>query len=152
MKVFFRADVPAMSGLLANMTVDMSVTASLTEAWNLLVSSRIDTLYTYCPSVLSNRQPPVIVPFSLSFPFLCWFSLNRIHSRLGLIQVYMNVFFALCQVKNQPLVYLILTIHPGLYRFDNISGRGALASTGESYLHPLSFSLQWDLFSRMQAP
>lgn len=29
--------------------------------------------------------------------------------------------FAMCQVKNQPLVYLMLTTHPNLYRVDNLS-------------------------------
>lgn len=29
--------------------------------------------------------------------------------------------FAMCQVKNQPLVYLMLTTHPSLYRVDNLS-------------------------------
>lgn len=27
----------------------------------------------------------------------------------------------MCQVKNQPLVYLMLTTHPSLYRVDNLS-------------------------------
>lgn len=29
--------------------------------------------------------------------------------------------FAMCQVKNQPLVHLMLTTHPSLYRVDNLS-------------------------------
>lgn len=29
--------------------------------------------------------------------------------------------FAMCQVKNQPLIYLMLTTHPSLYRIDNLS-------------------------------
>lgn len=29
--------------------------------------------------------------------------------------------FAMCQVKTQPLVHLMLTTHPSLYRVDNLS-------------------------------
>lgn len=29
--------------------------------------------------------------------------------------------FSMCQVKNQPLVYLMLMTHPSLYRVDNLT-------------------------------
>ena len=90
-EVFFRADVQATSGLFAAMSVDGSIAASLMEAGSIPVSSLVDTHWAPFPSFLNNQRPKVMAPFSLSLPFLCWFSLNRSRSRLGQIEVYMNV-------------------------------------------------------------
>ncbi|PNJ59693.1 SEC24A isoform 2, partial [Pongo abelii] len=63
--VFLGADVQAISGLLANMAVDRSMTASLSDARDALVNAVIDSLSAYRSSVLSNQQPGLMVPFSL---------------------------------------------------------------------------------------
>lgn len=35
--------------------------------------------------------------------------------------------FTMCQVKNQPLVYLMLMTHPSLYRVDNLTDEVSVA-------------------------
>ncbi|XP_023370484.1 protein transport protein Sec24A [Otolemur garnettii] len=64
-EIFLGADVQAISGLLANMAVDRSMTASLSDARDALVNAVIDSLSAYRSSVLSNQQPGLLVPFSL---------------------------------------------------------------------------------------
>lgn len=74
-KVFFGVDGQVMSGWLANMAVDSSVAASLSEAWNLLMSLW-ETVFKFCSLVLSNKQPGVMVPSLWHFPLLCCLSLK----------------------------------------------------------------------------
>ncbi|KAF3821556.1 hypothetical protein GH733_009598 [Mirounga leonina] len=121
-EVFLGADVQAISGLLANMAVDRSVTASLSDARDALVNAVIDSLSAYRSSVLSNQQPGLMVPFSLRlFPLFVLALLKQKSFQTGTNARLDERIFAMCQVKNQPLVYLMLTTHPSLYRVDNLS-------------------------------
>uniref|UniRef100_A0A2K6MWS4 SEC24 homolog A, COPII coat complex component n=1 Tax=Rhinopithecus bieti TaxID=61621 RepID=A0A2K6MWS4_RHIBE len=120
--VFLGADVQAISGLLANMAVDRSMTASLSDARDALVNAVIDSLSAYRSSVLSNQQPGLMVPFSLRlFPLFVLALLKQKSFQTGTNARLDERIFAMCQVKNQPLVYLMLTTHPSLYRVDNLS-------------------------------
>ncbi|XP_053077113.1 protein transport protein Sec24A isoform X4 [Acinonyx jubatus] len=121
-EVFLGADVQAIAGLLANMAVDRSVTASLSDARDALVNAVIDSLSAYRSSVLSNQQPGLMVPFSLRlFPLFVLALLKQKSFQTGTNARLDERIFAMCQVKNQPLVYLMLTTHPSLYRVDNLS-------------------------------
>ncbi|KAH0506478.1 Protein transport protein Sec24A [Microtus ochrogaster] len=95
-EVFLGADVQAISGLLANMA--------------------------YRSSVLSSQQPGLMVPFSLRlFPLFVLALLKQKSFQTGTNARLDERIFAMCQVKNQPLVHLMLTTHPSLYRVDNLS-------------------------------
>ncbi|KAK2498146.1 hypothetical protein MC885_021186 [Smutsia gigantea] len=148
-EVFLGADVQAISGLLANMAVDRSVTASLSDARDALVNAVIDSLSAYRSSVLSNQQPGLMVPFSLRlFPLFVLALLKQKSFQTGTNARLDERIFAMCQVKNQPLVYLMLTTHPSLYRVDNLSDEGALNISDRTVPQPPILQLSVEKLSR----
>ncbi|XP_036168851.1 protein transport protein Sec24A isoform X2 [Myotis myotis] len=148
-EVFLGADVQAISGLLANMAVDRSVTASLSDARDALVNAVIDSLSAYRSSVLSNHQPGLMVPFSLRlFPLFVLALLKQKSFQTGTNARLDERIFAMCQVKNQPLVYLMLTTHPNLYRVDNLSDEGALNINDRTIPQPPILQLSVEKLSR----
>lgn len=54
----------------------------------------------------------------------------------------------MCQVKNQPLVYLMLTTHPSLYRVDNLSDEGAISINDRTIPQPPILQLSVEKLSR----
>uniref|UniRef100_A0A5F7ZXW7 SEC24 homolog A, COPII coat complex component n=1 Tax=Macaca mulatta TaxID=9544 RepID=A0A5F7ZXW7_MACMU len=147
--VFLGADVQAISGLLANMAVDRSMTASLSDARDALVNAVIDSLSAYRSSVLSNQQPGLVVPFSLRlFPLFVLALLKQKSFQTGTNARLDERIFAMCQVKNQPLVYLMLTTHPSLYRVDNLSDEGALNISDRTIPQPPILQLSVEKLSR----
>uniref|UniRef100_A0A8D0SE67 Protein transport protein Sec24A n=1 Tax=Sus scrofa TaxID=9823 RepID=A0A8D0SE67_PIG len=148
-EVFLGADVQAISGLLANMAVDRSVTASLSDARDALVNAVIDSLSAYRSSVLSNQQPGLMVPFSLRlFPLFVLALLKQKSFQTGTNARLDERIFAMCQVKNQPLVYLMLTTHPNLYRVDNLSDEGAININDRTIPQPPILQLSVEKLSR----
>uniref|UniRef100_A0A670J142 SEC24 homolog A, COPII coat complex component n=1 Tax=Podarcis muralis TaxID=64176 RepID=A0A670J142_PODMU len=125
--VYLGADVQAIIGLLANMAVDRSVTASLSDARDALVNAVIDSLSAYRSSVLTIQQPGLMAPISLRlFPLYVLALLKQKAFQTGTNIRLDDRIFTMCQVKNQPLVYLMLMMHPNLYRIDNLTDEGAL--------------------------
>ncbi|EGW03032.1 Protein transport protein Sec24A [Cricetulus griseus] len=148
-EVFLGADVQAISGLLANMAVDRSVTASLSDARDALVNAVIDSLSAYRSSVLSSQQPGLMVPFSLRlFPLFVLALLKQKSFQTGTNARLDERIFAMCQVKNQPLVHLMLTTHPSLYRVDNLSDEGALNINDRTIPQPPILQLSVEKLSR----
>ncbi|MBZ3869795.1 Protein transport protein Sec24A [Sciurus carolinensis] len=148
-EVFLGADVQAISGLLANMAVDRSMTASLSDARDALVNAVIDSLAAYRSLVLSNQQPGLMVPFSLRlFPLFVLALLKQKSFQTGTNARLDERIFAMCQVKNQPLVYLMLTTHPSLYRVDNLSDEGALNINDRTIPQPPILQLSVEKLSR----
>lgn len=148
-EVFLGADVQAISGLLANMAVDRSVTASLSDARDALVNAVIDSLSAYRSSVLSSQQPGLMVPFSLRlFPLFVLALLKQKSFQTGTNVRLDERIFAMCQVKNQPLVHLMLTTHPSLYRVDNLSDEGALNINDRTIPQPPILQLSVEKLSR----
>ncbi|KAF4015093.1 hypothetical protein G4228_006290, partial [Cervus hanglu yarkandensis] len=148
-EVFLGADVQAISGLLANMAVDRSVTASLSDARDALVNAVIDSLSAYRSSALSNQQPGLMVPFSLRlFPLFVLALLKQKSFQTGTNARLDERIFAMCQVKNQPLVYLMLTTHPNLYRVDNLSDEGAISISDRTIPQPPLLQLSVEKLSR----
>ncbi|XP_032013827.1 protein transport protein Sec24A isoform X2 [Hylobates moloch] len=147
--VFLGADVQAISGLLANMAVDRSMTASLSDARDALVNAVIDSLSAYRSSVLSNQQPGLMVPFSLRlFPLFVLALLKQKSFQTGTNARLDERIFAMCQVKNQPLLYLMLTTHPSLYRVDSLSDEGALNISDRTIPQPPILQLSVEKLSR----
>ncbi|XP_063148369.1 protein transport protein Sec24A isoform X2 [Candoia aspera] len=125
--VYLGADVQAITGLLANMAVDRSVSASLSDARDALVNAVIDSLSAYRSSVLTNQQPGLMAPASLRlFPLFILALLKQKAFQTGTNARLDERLFTMCQVKSQPLVYLMLIMHPSLYRIDNLTDEGAL--------------------------
>ncbi|XP_012886349.1 PREDICTED: protein transport protein Sec24A [Dipodomys ordii] len=148
-EVFLGADVQAISGLLANMAVDRSVSASLSDARDALVNAVIDSLAAYRSLVLSNQQPGLMVPFSLRlFPLFVLALLKQKSFQTGTNARLDERIFAMCQVKNQPLVHLMLTTHPNLYRVDNLSDEGALNINDRTIPQPPILQLSVEKLSR----
>ncbi|XP_074069635.1 protein transport protein Sec24A [Macrotis lagotis] len=148
-EVYLGADVQAISGLLANMAVDRSVTASLSDARDALVNAIIDSLSAYRSSVLSSQQPGLLVPFSLRlFPLFVLALLKQKSFQAGTTARLDERIFAMCQVKNQPLVYLMLMTHPNLYRVDNLSDEGALNINDKTIPQPPILQLSVEKLSR----
>ncbi|XP_053528741.1 protein transport protein Sec24A isoform X3 [Artibeus jamaicensis] len=148
-EVFLGADVQAISGLLANMAVDRSMTASLSDARDALVNAVIDSLSAYRSSVLSSQQPGLMVPFSLRlFPLFVLALLKQKSFQTGTNTRLDERIFAMCQVKSQPLFYLMLTTHPSLYRVDNLSDEGALNISDRTVPQPPVLQLSVEKLSR----
>uniref|UniRef100_A0A8C0K0L5 SEC24 homolog A, COPII coat complex component n=1 Tax=Canis lupus dingo TaxID=286419 RepID=A0A8C0K0L5_CANLU len=130
-------------------TVDRSVTASLSDARDALVNAVIDSLSAYHSSVLSSQQPGLMVPFSLRlFPLFVLALLKQKSFQTGTNARLDERIFAMCQVKNQPLVYLMLTTHPTLYRVDNLSDEGALNINDRTIPQPPILQLSVEKLSR----
>ncbi|XP_051834135.1 protein transport protein Sec24A isoform X1 [Antechinus flavipes] len=148
-EVYLGADVQAITGLLANMAVDRSISASLSDARDALVNAVIDSLSAYRTSVLSSQQPGLLVPFSLRlFPLFVLALLKQKSFQTGTIAHLDERVFAMCQVKNQPLVYLMLMTHPNLYRVDNLSDEGALNINDKTIPQPSILQLSVEKLSR----
>ncbi|XP_019497700.1 PREDICTED: protein transport protein Sec24A [Hipposideros armiger] len=131
------------------LAVDRSVTASLSDARDALVNAVIDSLSAYRSSVLSNHQPGLMVPFSLRlFPLFVLALLKQKSFQTGTNARLDERIFAMCQVKNQPLVYLMLTTHPNLYRVDNLSDEGALNINDRTIPQPPILQLSVEKLSR----
>uniref|UniRef100_A0A8C6YS17 SEC24 homolog A, COPII coat complex component n=1 Tax=Nothoprocta perdicaria TaxID=30464 RepID=A0A8C6YS17_NOTPE len=147
--VYLGADVQAITGLLANMAVDRSVSASLSDARDALVNAVIDSLAAYRSSVLSIQQPGLMAPRSLRlFPLYVLALLKQKAFQAGTSARLDERIFTMCQVKNQPLVYLMLMTHPNLYRVDNLSDEGALNINDKTIPQPPILQLSVEKLSR----
>ncbi|XP_034961357.2 protein transport protein Sec24A [Zootoca vivipara] len=147
--VYLGADVQAITGLLANMAVDRSVTASLSDARDALVNAVIDSLSAYRSSVLTIQQPGLMVPISLRlFPLYVLALLKQKAFQTGTNIRLDDRIFTMCQVKNQPLVYLMLMMHPNLYRIDNLTDEGALNVNDKTIPQPPILQLSVEKINR----
>ncbi|XP_008330546.1 protein transport protein Sec24A isoform X3 [Cynoglossus semilaevis] len=125
--IFAGADMQAMTGLLACMAVDRSVSASLSDARDALTNAAIDSLSSYRHSVLTIQQPGLLSPACLRlFPLYVLALLKQKAFRTGTSTRLDERVFAMCQLKYQPLAYAMLMIHPALYRIDDLTDEGAL--------------------------
>nr|XP_009942369.1 PREDICTED: protein transport protein Sec24A [Opisthocomus hoazin] len=147
--VYLGADVQAITGLLANMAVDRSVSATLSDARDALVNAVIDSLSAYRSSVLSIQQPGLMAPYSLRlFPLYVLALLKQKAFQTGTNARLDERIFTMCQVKNQPLVYLMLMTHPSLYRVDNLTDEGALNINDRTIPQPPILQLSVEKLSR----
>ncbi|KFO70049.1 Protein transport protein Sec24A, partial [Cuculus canorus] len=147
--VYLGADVQAITGLLANMAVDRSVSATLSDARDALVNAVIDSLSAYRSSVLSIQQPGLMAPYSLRlFPLYVLALLKQKAFQTGTNTRLDERIFTMCQVKNQPLVYLMLMTHPSLYRVDNLTDEGALNINDRTIPQPPILQLSVEKLSR----
>ncbi|XP_060621274.2 protein transport protein Sec24A isoform X1 [Anolis sagrei] len=147
--VYLGADVQAITGLLANMAVDRSVSASLSDARDALVNAVIDSLSAYRSSVLTIQQPGLMAPVSLRlFPLYVLALLKQKAFQTGTNTRLDERIFTMCQVKNQPLVYLMLMMHPSLYRIDNLTDEGALNISDRTIPQPPILQLSVEKINR----
>ncbi|XP_042305939.1 protein transport protein Sec24A isoform X1 [Sceloporus undulatus] len=147
--VYLGADVQAITGLLANMAVDRSVSASLSDARDALVNAVIDSLSAYRSSVLTIQQPGLMAPVSLClFPLYVLALLKQKAFQTGTNTRLDDRIFTMCQVKNQPLVYLMLMMHPNLYRIDNLTDEGALNISDRTIPQPPILQLSVEKMNR----
>ncbi|XP_016113419.1 protein transport protein Sec24A-like [Sinocyclocheilus grahami] len=120
--IFAGADVQAITALLASMAVDRCVTASLSDARDALINAAIDSLASFRSSVLSIQQPGLLAPACLRlFPLYILALLKHKAFRTSGSSRLDERVFAMCQLKQQPLVYLMMMVHPGLYRVDELT-------------------------------
>ncbi|TNM85210.1 hypothetical protein fugu_009388 [Takifugu bimaculatus] len=120
--IFAGADVQAITGLLACMAVDRSVTSSLGDARDALTNAAIDSLTSYRQNVLTIQQPGLLSPACLRlFPLFVLALLKQKSFRTGTSTRLDDRVFSMCQLKYQPLAYSMLMIHPSLYRVDDLT-------------------------------
>ncbi|XP_053188344.1 protein transport protein Sec24A isoform X2 [Scomber japonicus] len=147
--IFAGADVQAISGLLACMAVDRSVTASLSDARDAMTNAAIDSLMSYRQSVLTIQQPGLLVPACLRlFPLFILALLKQKAFRTGTSTRLDDRVFAMCQLKYQPLTYSMLMIHPALYRIDDLTDEGALNINDRTIPQPQLLQLSVEKLSR----
>ncbi|XP_043925169.1 protein transport protein Sec24A [Protopterus annectens] len=147
--VYAGADIQAVSGLLASMAVDRSVSSSLGDARDALVNAVIDSLSSYRSSVLSVQQPGLIAPFSMRlFPLYVLALLKQKAFRTGTSTRLDDRVFAMCQMKSQPLAYLMPMIHPNLYRIDNLTEEDSLHVDDKTVPQPPILQLAVENLSR----
>ncbi|XP_042354800.1 protein transport protein Sec24A isoform X2 [Plectropomus leopardus] len=147
--IFAGADVQAISGLLACMAVDRSVTASLSDARDAMTNAAIDSLTSYRQSVLTIQQPGLLTPACLRlFPLFILALLKQRAFRTGTSTRLDDRVFAMCQLKYQPLAYAMLMIHPALYRVDNLTDEGALNINERTIPQPRVLQLSVEKLSR----
>ncbi|MGH0166488.1 UNVERIFIED_CONTAM: hypothetical protein FKN15_072599 [Acipenser sinensis] len=147
--IFAGADVQAITGLLASMAVDRSVTASLSDARDALVNAAIDSLRAYRSGGLSVQQPGLVAPACLRLlPLYVVALLKQKAFRTGTSTRLDERVFAMCQLKYQPLAYLMLMIHPALYRVDNLTDEGAISIADRTIPQPAILQLSVEKLSR----
>lgn len=147
--VYAGADVQAISGLLANMAVDRTITASLSDARDALVNAAVDSLSAYRTAVLTIQQPGLIAPYSLRlFPLFVLALLKQKAFQTGTNTRLDERTFSMCQIKNQPLVFFMLMTHPNLYRVDNLTDEGALDINDRTIPQPPILQLSVEKLSR----
>nr|XP_046265894.1 protein transport protein Sec24A isoform X2 [Scatophagus argus] len=147
--VFAGADVQAITGLLACMAVDRSVTASLSDARDALTNAAIDSLTSYRQSVLTIQQPGLLSPACLRlFPLFILALLKQKSFRTGTSTRLDDRVFSMCQLKYQPLAYTMLMIHPDLYRVDDLTDEGALNINERTIPQPRLLQLSVEKLSR----
>ncbi|XP_042564342.1 protein transport protein Sec24A isoform X2 [Clupea harengus] len=147
--IFAGADVQAITGLLASMAVDRSVTASLSDARDAMTNAVIDSLSSYRTSVLTIQQPGLLSPNCLRlFPLYILALLKQRAFRTGTSTRLDDRVFAMCQLKSQPLAYLMLMIHPALYRLDDLTDEGALNVNDRTIPQPRVLQLSVEKLSR----
>ncbi|XP_034539234.1 protein transport protein Sec24A isoform X2 [Notolabrus celidotus] len=150
--IFAGADVQAISGLLACMAVDRSVTASLSDARDAMTNASIDSLSSYRQSVLTIQQPGLLAPVCLRlFPLYILALLKQKAFRTGTSTRLDDRVFAMCQLKYQPLAYAMLMIHPALYRIDDLTDEGALNINERTIPQPRLLQLSVEKLSREAA-
>ncbi|XP_072517494.1 protein transport protein Sec24A isoform X2 [Salminus brasiliensis] len=147
--IFAGADVQAIIGLLASMAVDRSVTASLSDARDAMTNAAIDSLMSYRTSVLTMQQPGLLAPACLClFPLYILALLKQKAFRTGTSTRLDDRVFAMCQLKYQPLAYLMPMIHPSLYRLDDLTDEGALNVSDCTIPQPRMLQLTVEKLSR----
>ncbi|XP_076024969.1 protein transport protein Sec24A [Genypterus blacodes] len=147
--IFASADVQAISGLLACMAVDRSVTASLSDARDAMTNAAIDSLTSYRQAVLSIPQPGLLAPACLRlFPLFILALLKQKAFRTGTSTKLDDRVFAMCQLKYQPLAYAMLMIHPAFYRVDDLTDKGALNINERTIPQPSLLQLSVEKLSR----
>ncbi|XP_059501575.1 protein transport protein Sec24B isoform X2 [Stegostoma tigrinum] len=125
--VYAGADVQAITCLLATMAVDRSVSSSLSDARDALVNAVVDSLSAYRSTVSNLQRSVLVAPNSLRLFALYILALLKQQAfRTGTSTRLDERVFAMCEMKTQPLVHLMLTIHPNLYRIDNLSDEGSI--------------------------
>ncbi|KAM3601432.1 uncharacterized protein V6R79_012827 [Siganus canaliculatus] len=150
--IFAGADVQAISGLLACMAVDRSVTASLSDARDALTNAAIDSLTSYRQSVLTIQQPGLLAPACLRlFPLFVLALLKQKAFRTGTSTRLDDRVYAMCQLKYQPLAYAMMMIHPALYRVDDLTDEGALNISERTIPQPRLQQLSVEKLSREAA-
>ncbi|XP_060911404.1 protein transport protein Sec24A isoform X6 [Labrus mixtus] len=150
--IFAGADVQAITGLLACMAVDRSVTASLSDARDAMTNASIDSLSSYRQSVLTIQQPGLLAPACLRlFPLFILALLKQKAFRTGTSTRLDDRVFAMCQLKYQPLAYSLLMIHPALYRIDDLTDEGALNINERTIPQPRLLQLSVEKLSREAA-
>ncbi|XP_055797896.1 protein transport protein Sec24A-like isoform X3 [Salvelinus fontinalis] len=147
--IFAGADVQAITGLLASMAVDRSVTSSLSDARDAMTNASIDSLTSYRTSVLTIQQPGLLAPACLRlFPLYILALLKQKAFRTGTSTRLDDRVFAMCQLKYQPLAYVMLMIHPALYRVDDLTDEGALNISERAIPQPRVQQLSVEKLSR----
>ncbi|KAF7670377.1 hypothetical protein LDENG_00228470 [Lucifuga dentata] len=147
--IFAGADIQAMTGLLACMAVDRSVTASLSDARDAMTNAAIDSLASFRQSVLTIQQPGLLAPACLRlFPLYILALLKQKAFRTGTSTRLDDRVFAMCQLKYQPLTYAMLMIHPILYRVDDLTDEGALNINERTIPQPRVLQLSVEKLSR----
>ncbi|KAM7398352.1 hypothetical protein PAMA_006317 [Pampus argenteus] len=147
--IFAGADVQAITGLLACMAVDRSVTASLSDARDAMTNAAIDSLTSYRQAVLTVQQPGLLAPVCLRlFPLFILALLKQKAFRTGTSTRLDDRVFAMCQLKYQPLAYSMLMIHPALYRIDDLTDEGALNISERTIPQPRLLQLSVEKLSR----
>uniref|UniRef100_A0A8C7XJG5 SEC24 homolog A, COPII coat complex component n=1 Tax=Oryzias sinensis TaxID=183150 RepID=A0A8C7XJG5_9TELE len=147
--IFAGADVQAITGLLACMAVDRSVTASLSDARDAMTNAVIDSLSSYRHSVLTIQQPGLLAPACLRlFPLYILALLKQRAFRTGTSTRLDDRVFAMYQLKYQPLAYSVLLIHPALYRVDDLTDEGALNISERTIPQPRLLQLSVEKLSR----
>ncbi|XP_064834895.1 protein transport protein Sec24A-like isoform X2 [Oncorhynchus masou masou] len=147
--IFAGADVQAITCLLASMAVDRSVTASLSDARDAMTNASIDSLTSFRTSVLTIQQPGLLAPACLRlFPLYILALLKQKAFRTGTSTRLDDRVFAMCQLKYQPLAYVMLMIHPALYRVDDLTDEGALNVSERTIPQPRVQQLSVEKLSR----
>ncbi|XP_012506760.1 PREDICTED: protein transport protein Sec24A [Propithecus coquereli] len=141
-EVFLGADVQAISGLLANMGLSIHTFHGnfFVRSTDLLSLPNVnpDAGYAVQMAVEESLTDTQLVSFQSALLYTS--SKVQKSFQTGTNARLDERIFAMCQVKNQPLVYLMLTTHPRLYRVDNLSDE-FISSTKCSQRKPLKVAI-----------
>uniref|UniRef100_UPI00358F882D protein transport protein Sec24A-like isoform X2 n=1 Tax=Myxine glutinosa TaxID=7769 RepID=UPI00358F882D len=118
------ADSQAITCLLAKMAVDRTVSSSLSDARDALVNAAIDFLSASRTAGIGSGQSALFASYSLRLlPLYILALLKQPAIASGSAQASLDSrVFAMCEIKLQPVAFLMPMIHPNLYRVDTFEG------------------------------
>nr|XP_039272639.1 protein transport protein Sec24A-like isoform X1 [Styela clava] len=127
-EIFNNVDSDAVVSLLSKMAVDRSITSKISDARDALINAVIDASKAYketiSPGSVDNSL--LVPPCMKTFPLMISCLMKHPAFRSGVSTRLDDRVFSMIDLKMQPTCFALQSIHPDLYRVDDLSDEDGL--------------------------